>query len=137
MLSSALPTAQDRPLNANAERRDEYTAYHAGGHHRYARRPSRAAALPADSYPETNPPPSSQWGVSMDLVMPVTTATDDEPRRHKIVDGDTLPALAERYLGSAARANEIFDANRDVLPDPELLPIGAKLKIPPRSSRSK
>jgi nucleoid-associated protein YgaU len=50
--------------------------------------------------------------------------------KHRIVDGDTLPLLAERYLGSATRASEIFDANRDVLSDPSILRIGAVLKIP-------
>jgi nucleoid-associated protein YgaU len=49
---------------------------------------------------------------------------------HKIVDGDSLPLLAERYLGAAARANEIFACNRDVLSDPEVLPIGVRLRIP-------
>ena len=45
-----------------------------------------------------------------------------------------MPALAERYLGSAARAEEIYQANRDVLRDPKLLPIGVELKLPPRAS---
>ena len=53
------------------------------------------------------------------------------PPKHKIVDGDTLPLLAERYLGSASRAMEIYQANRDVLSDPNILPLhGAELKIP-------
>ena len=54
----------------------------------------------------------------------------DVPHTHRVIDGDTLPSLAQRYLGSPTRAREIFDANRDVLSDPELLPIGAELKIP-------
>ncbi len=62
-------------------------------------------------------------------------AEEAEPERtHTIVDGDTLARLAERYLGSAARADEIFAYNRDVLPDAELLPIGAQLRIPNRSA---
>ena len=51
---------------------------------------------------------------------------------HTIVDGDTLAALAKRYLGSADRAGEIFTYNRDVLSDPDMLPIGAELRIPNR-----
>jgi nucleoid-associated protein YgaU len=51
---------------------------------------------------------------------------------HKIVDGDTLDGLAERYLGDADRYLEIYEANRQVLPSPELLPIGAVLRIPLR-----
>jgi nucleoid-associated protein YgaU len=52
--------------------------------------------------------------------------------RHRVIDGDTLPDLAERYLGDAGRAGAILEANRDVLASPELLPIGAMLRIPAR-----
>jgi nucleoid-associated protein YgaU len=62
-----------------------------------------------------------------------SSASGPRPRTHKIVDGDTLPSLAERYLGSADRASEFYQANRDVLPAPAILPIGAELKIPPPS----
>jgi nucleoid-associated protein YgaU len=84
----------------------------------------------AARYPETDRPSGSRRGASIDLLLPAT-----EPRTHKIIDGDTLAALAQRYLGSTARADEIFEANRNVLSDPELLPIGAELKIPPIDSR--
>lgn len=50
--------------------------------------------------------------------------------RHRIVDGDTLSGLAQRYLGSSKRFTEIFEANRDQLPSPDLLPIGVVLRIP-------
>jgi nucleoid-associated protein YgaU len=52
------------------------------------------------------------------------------PRTHVVVDGDTLTGLAARYLGSSDRYREIFAANRQILPTPDLLPIGATLKIP-------
>ena len=66
-------------------------------------------------------------------MLPITAPADQTAQTHRVVDGDTLPALAERYLGSAARAEEIYRANRDVLSDPGLLPIGADLKLPPRN----
>lgn len=50
--------------------------------------------------------------------------------RHRLIDGDELRTLAERYLGSAERWREIFEANRDVLEDPEVLPLGVELSIP-------
>lgn len=56
-------------------------------------------------------------------------------RTHKIADGDTLSKLAAHYLGSAERYLEIFDLNRDLLTSPDLLPIGASLKIPPRGGK--
>jgi nucleoid-associated protein YgaU len=50
---------------------------------------------------------------------------------HRIIDGDTLRNVAERYLGSADRYVEVYQANRDVLESPDVLPIGAELTIPP------
>ncbi len=91
----------------------------------------------ARDYPAPAAPRDAQWGKSMDAMLPASGPEAETPRTHKIVDGDTLPALAARYLGSASRAKEIFNANRDVLLDPNLLPIGAELKIPPRNDRSK
>jgi nucleoid-associated protein YgaU len=49
--------------------------------------------------------------------------------RHEILDGDTLEKLAEKYLGDRRRALEIFRANRNVLNDPEVLPLGEVLII--------
>ncbi|QDU28404.1 hypothetical protein ETAA8_35040 [Anatilimnocola aggregata] len=53
-------------------------------------------------------------------------------RRHRIVEGDTLTGLAERYLGDASRAGEIHVANIDRLASPQILPLGVTLLIPPR-----
>jgi nucleoid-associated protein YgaU len=65
--------------------------------------------------------------------MPMVDLNPPE-RTHKIVDGDTLPGLAQRYLGRADRYQELFECNRDVLKNPEILPIGAELRIPSSSS---
>jgi hypothetical protein len=50
--------------------------------------------------------------------------------QHAIVDGDSLHSLAERYFSDAARAMEIYSANRQVLENPEILPLNAVLRIP-------
>ena len=84
-------------------------------------------------YPETDHPASSHRDTSRNMMLPIAAPTDQTARTHTVVDGDTLPALAERYLGSSARAAEIYQANRDVLSNPGLLPIGAELKLPPRN----
>ena len=66
------------------------------------------------------------------------TAISDEAdfrptlQEHRIVDGDTLERLAQRYLGDALRAEEIFELNRDRLRDPNVLPVGRRLRIPQR-----
>ncbi len=90
----------------------------------------------APGYPENESPAKSRWGAAMSMMLPVATSADDAARTHTVVDGDTLAALAERYLGSAARAEEIYQANRDILRDPKLLPIGVELKLPPRKRQA-
>jgi nucleoid-associated protein YgaU len=47
-----------------------------------------------------------------------------------VVEGDTLWGLAERELGSGARYTEIFEANREVIENPDLIFPGQKLRIP-------
>lgn len=56
--------------------------------------------------------------------------TADKSKQHRIVDGDTLPKLAVAYLGDRDQYMDIFRANRDVLSDPRLLPIGTEIAIP-------
>jgi nucleoid-associated protein YgaU len=54
-------------------------------------------------------------------------------REHCLVDGDTLQRLAQRYLGDANRWPEIQVANARLLANPDVLPIGKTIRIPPRS----
>ncbi|MBN1908497.1 MAG: hypothetical protein JW818_02050 [Pirellulales bacterium] len=107
--------------------------------------PSRAAVRPvlpeltvrqrldADCLPPSLPVayPSENAPAASPIVSNHASQAEPVQRIHRIVDGDTLPALAEHYLGDRARYLEIFRANRDVLDDPELLPRGVDLKIPP------
>jgi nucleoid-associated protein YgaU len=59
---------------------------------------------------------------------------DSGPRKHIVTDGDSLEKLAGRYLDDPQRGNEIFEANREMLSSPDLLPIGAELVIPDRAN---
>ncbi len=51
-------------------------------------------------------------------------------RTHVVVPGDTLSALAARYLGDADRWPEIYAANRGLIADPDLIYPGQELTIP-------
>lgn len=53
-----------------------------------------------------------------------------EGRTHTVQRGDTLSSIAARYLGSANRFQDVFDANRDRLRDANDLRIGQELRIP-------
>jgi nucleoid-associated protein YgaU len=57
-------------------------------------------------------------------------------REYRIRKLDTLEDLAERFLGSKERSSELFEANRHVLQDPLVLPLGALIRIPPGSNSS-
>ena len=51
---------------------------------------------------------------------------------HTVVAGDTLSKLAQRFYGDKMAYQRIFDANRDILKDPDLIHPGQVLKIPAR-----
>jgi nucleoid-associated protein YgaU len=54
------------------------------------------------------------------------------PRIYVVKKGDELGTVAKEILGSARRWPEIAALNRDVLPDPDQLQAGMKLRIPAR-----
>jgi nucleoid-associated protein YgaU len=51
-------------------------------------------------------------------------------RVHEVVRGDTLSAIAKNYYGNANAYMKIFEANRNVLDDPDKIKPGQKLTIP-------
>jgi len=49
---------------------------------------------------------------------------------HTVSSGETLSKLAKHYLGDANRYMDLFNANKDVLSDPNMIKVGQKLKVP-------
>jgi nucleoid-associated protein YgaU len=54
----------------------------------------------------------------------------DATQWHEVTKGETLWKIAEQYYGDGNLYPKIFDANRDVLKDPNKISIGQKLRIP-------
>ena len=54
----------------------------------------------------------------------------EEETIYVVQKGDTLSALAQRFYGKASLYTKIFEANRDILSNPDLIKIGQKLRIP-------
>ncbi len=75
------------------------------------------------SYPAT---PSS-YRVESRGSQPYQTSGE---RTHRVEDGDTLTRISQKYLGRADGYRKIYDLNREILTTPDLLPIGAVLRIP-------
>jgi nucleoid-associated protein YgaU len=44
--------------------------------------------------------------------------------------GDTLSKLAKAHLGDAKRYMEIFNLNKNILKDPDMIKVGQKLQLP-------
>jgi phage tail protein X len=66
---------------------------------------------------------------------PAHRETSVRERTHRVVDGDTLARIAQRYWKDASLADALYNANRGTLNSPDPLPIGAVLIIPPLSSQ--
>lgn len=60
----------------------------------------------------------------------VEEAPVEEERVYEVVSGDTLGSIAKKYYGNAGAYMKIFEANRDILDNPNLIKVGQKLQIP-------
>lgn len=69
--------------------------------------------------------------------MPTVESIDTEavvlkpPATYIIQAGDNLWTISVRVYGDTEHMNDIFRENRDVLPSPEILTVGAEIKLPP------
>lgn len=61
-----------------------------------------------------------------------------DPKKSGIIEsytvkaGDTLSAIAKKVYGDAAKYNDIFEANKDILASADDIKVGQELKIPPK-----
>lgn len=51
---------------------------------------------------------------------------------YEVKSGDSLSKIAKEYYGDANAYMKIFEANKDILKNPNLIHPGQKLKIPPK-----
>ena len=51
-------------------------------------------------------------------------------RTYVVVDGDTLSGISLKFYGTARRWPDIYQANRNVLPNESTLQVGSTLRIP-------
>jgi nucleoid-associated protein YgaU len=64
---------------------------------------------------------------SDDVTAPAAT---EKIEYYEIVSGDTLSAVAQKYYGKASAYMRIFEANREVIKDPDKIYPGQKIRIP-------
>lgn len=58
--------------------------------------------------------------------------TEDNPyaQHYEVKKGDTLSKIAREFYGDAMLYTKIFEANRDILSDPDKIRPGQRLRIP-------
>jgi nucleoid-associated protein YgaU len=54
----------------------------------------------------------------------------DSTQWHVVKKGESLWKIAEQYYGDGSLYQKIFEANQDILSDPNLIKVGQKLRIP-------
>jgi nucleoid-associated protein YgaU len=70
-------------------------------------------------------------GISFVEDVMTTAATDaGESQFHTVEKGDTLSAIAKKFYGDANKYPQIFEANKPMLKDPNLIYPGQVLRIP-------
>ncbi len=84
-----------------------------------------------DTTAEVAPPKADFSGVTSSVD---TTAEVVGEQQYTVQKGDNLSKIAKNMLGDANAWKRIFEANRDVLDDPDKIFPGQTLKIPPRDA---
>ncbi|HEV7508156.1 MAG TPA: LysM peptidoglycan-binding domain-containing protein [Thermoanaerobaculia bacterium] len=61
-----------------------------------------------------------------------STAPIVEPaeQTYTIVSGDSLSKIAKHFYGDANKWRQIYEANRDIIKDPDMIHPGQTIKIP-------
>ena len=78
--------------------------------------------------PDPNEPDFSdvQSGSSSTASPPASAAG----RTYTVVKGDTLSKIAKQFYGSAGQWKKIYEANKDVIKNPDLIYPGQTFRIP-------
>jgi LysM repeat protein len=72
--------------------------------------------------------------LTVDPTMPkpssAPAAAPQGERTYTVQSGDTLSKISKQFYGDANKYMKIFEANRDVLNDPNMIKVGQVLKVP-------
>jgi nucleoid-associated protein YgaU len=85
-----------------------------------------------DKAPESRPDFSNvrSGGSSTAPAATQPTSTIGSSRTYIVVKGDSLSKIAKREYGDANKWRTIYEANKDLIKDPDLIYPGQELKVP-------
>ena len=64
------------------------------------------------------------------LTFPEVVEEVEKVEYYEIVSGDTLGGIAKKFYGNASKYTRIHEANKELIPDPNKIYPGQKIKIP-------
>ena len=64
------------------------------------------------------------------IAVATSEKTEPEVEYYTIVKGDNLSKIAKKFYGDANKYPKIFEANKEVIKDPDLIFPGQKIRIP-------
>jgi nucleoid-associated protein YgaU len=73
---------------------------------------------------------SSYADLLCDITIDPNLPAPKADRSYTVQSGDTLSKISKQFYGDANKYMQIFEANRDVLTDPNMIKVGQVLKIP-------
>lgn len=59
-----------------------------------------------------------------------TAGANESPETYIVQPGDTLTRISQKLYGTSSRWNDLYQANRDVLPNENALRVGQELRVP-------
>lgn len=65
-----------------------------------------------------------------DIIADLTPQTADYYAKYTVVKGDTLGKISKHFYGEAGKYMQIFNANKNILSDPDEIEVGQELTIP-------
>ena len=80
--------------------------------------------------PEPSPVPEPVPEAVTPVEQSTETETDSTQHTYTVQSGDTLWAISKEMYGSGGKYMKIFEANTDILEDPDKIRPGQKLVIP-------
>jgi nucleoid-associated protein YgaU len=85
----------------------------------------------ADSQKPEEEPDFSAVESSASSTAPILESTTDVTyQSYTVAAGDSLSKISKHFYGDGSHWRRIFEANRDILKDPDLIYPGQNLKIP-------
>ncbi len=93
-------------------------------------KPQPAPAAEASAAEAPAAAPAEQVAQAAGTETPATEAAQAKVEYYVIQSGDTLSGLAKKYYGNAMDYPRIFEANKEVIEDPDRIFVGQKIRIP-------